>query len=116
MKPINKLSDIQKLSEFDLLNLKQAVDNAVERRAEPTVEEVELIYYDDGCEGFFFDIHDFQKCARDKNNHDLIYWIEHDLHVAGSVTLSIEKYPKESVGDQNFFGKDNPYEDDFNED
>jgi len=119
MKKIESLTDIQKLDEHELQLLKRAVDNVIEYRTQPTVEKIELYYYDDGCEGLYFDVHDFQECARHKENEldwDLIDSIEHDLQQAGSVTISKGKYLKESVGNDFFFGKDNPYEEDYNED
>jgi len=119
MKKIENLSDIQKLDADELKWLKHAVDQTIEYRAQPTVEEIELYYYDDGCEGGFFDVHDFQECARRKENEDdwdLIDSIEQDLNQAGSVTISKGKYLKESIGHEYFFGKDNPYEEDYNED
>jgi len=118
MKKIENLTDIQKLSADELNWLKRAVDNTVAQRAEPTVEEIELYYYDDGCEGCYFDIDDFQECARHKryeNDWDLIDSIERDLHQAGSVTISKGKYTKEYVGRDFFFGKDNPYEKFYND-
>ena len=111
-------SDVQRLSEDDFNYFKQCIKDEEERRTEPEFETVEAFYFDDGCEGCYFDIDDFQECARHKryeNDWDLIDSIERDLHQAGSVTISKGKYTKEYVGRDFFFGKDNPYEKFYND-
>ena len=79
MKKVENLSDIQGLSASSLSWLKNAVDSEEKRRGTPDFEVVELIRVEDGCEGFYMDVEDFQKCARDKkdeNDWDMIDFIE----------------------------------------
>ena len=118
MKKIENLSDIQSLSDREFEWLKQAIDGEEKRRGTPEFETVELIRIDDGCEGFYMDVHDFDKCARDKGecDYDLIRLIEQTVIEQGSaIEIYKEKFPKDSVGRDFFFGKDNPYEDDYND-
>ena len=113
MKKVENLSDIQGLSASSLSWLKNAVDSEEKRRGTPDFEVVELIRVEDGCEGFYMDVEDFQKCARDKkdeNYWDMIDFIEQTLYQGSNVEIYIEKFPKDSIGRDSFFGKDNPYE------
>jgi len=113
--------NIHDISEDQLDWLKRVVDNELERRNEPEYEEFDLYYVDDGCEGTFFTIDDFEECARDldtdeEERYDLIDYIVQTLFQGSSISIYPVKQPLESLQGQFFFNKDNPYEDRFDED
>ena len=112
------LTDVQKLNDHEFDYFKRIVKQEEQRRTEPEFEEVDLYYLDDGCEGNFFTIDDFEACARDKgeNDYDLIDYIVQTLEQGSDVRLYPVKQPMESMQGAFFFGKENPYEDRFDED
>lgn len=117
MKKIENQSDIQKLSEDDFTYLKRIVEQEQVRRTEPEFETIEAIYFDDGCDGWFMDVDDFQECARkkdDPNDNDLIDDIEFILYQGSDLKISKGQFTKESFYNKFFFGKENPYQDEMN--
>ena len=115
------LTDVQKLNDHEFDYFKRIVEQEQQRRTEPEFEEVDLYYLDDGCEGNFFTIEDFEECARDLNTdeeerYDLIDYIVETMEQGSDIRIYPVKQPVESLQGQFFFGKHNPYEDRFNED
>jgi hypothetical protein len=112
------LSDVQKLSQDEFNYFKEIIKQEEERRTQPEFEEIEAIFFDDGSEGWFMTIDDFQKCARNTDNHDdsdLIDVIELIIvHQSGELHITKSKFPKETFHNQMFFSKDNPYQDELN--
>lgn len=106
------LSDILKLSEDEFNWLKQTVKEEEQRRGTSEFEVVELIRIDDGCEGYFITVDDFQECARKKYSDegwDLIDTIEHTLFQGSDIHIYKDKFPIDELGNEYFFGKENPY-------
>jgi hypothetical protein len=113
-----KWSDVRKLSENNFNHFKRIFEEEEERRNEPKFELIDAIYFDDGCEGWYMTVDDFQECARKTDNHndtDLIDVIENVLNNYGELHISRGKYTKDSFHNECFFSKENPYQKELDE-
>ena len=115
-----KVEDIRKSSTEELNWLKGVIENQIELRKEmEETETVRIIFFDDGCEGSYMTLDDFQECARKKDEYDndLIDYLEADLnrYKDASITLTVGEYVTEELGNENFLGKENPYYKEDNE-
>ena len=111
------ISQIQGLSKEDFETVQSYLKYEVERRTQPEYEEVEIVRIEDGCEGFYMDINDFEECARKDDYGDLIDLIAETLFVnQGDLHFYVQNVPKEELQYGMFIGKDNPYELNKNDD
>lgn len=109
-------SDVQKLSEDEFNYFKQCIKDEEERRTEPEFETVEAFYFDDGCEGWYMTVDDFEEKAREKDEYDtdlMDVIVQTLLEHSGELHISKGKYTKESFWNQTFWGKENPYQEEL---
>lgn len=108
--------DVQKLSVYEFDHFKRIFEEEEERRNEPEFELIEAIYFDDGCEGWYMTMDDFEEKARekDKYGYDLMDIIINTLvEHYGHLTITKEKFTKESFHNVTFWGKENPYQEEL---
>ena len=108
--------DVRALSESEFNRLKSYVKEEEEQRTKPEFETVEAIYFDDGSEGWYMDAHDFEEKAReiDKYANDLMgLIIDEILNHSGNLTITKEKFTKDSFHNETFWGKENPYQEEL---
>ena len=108
--------DVRALSEWEFDNLKRFVKEEEENRTQPEFELIDAIYFADGCEGFYMSVDDFEEKAKEKDEdgHSLIDVIVSEmLEHSGELTITREKYTKESFHNTFWFGKENPYQEEL---
>ena len=111
-KPIT-WKDVHALSEWEFDHLKNCVKEEEKQRTQPEFEVIEAIYFDDGCEGFYMSVEDFKEKAREKDEYgtdlmDII--IDNIINDYGHLSITKEKYTKESFHNASLWGKENPYQ------
>ena len=114
----NKITwkDVRALSEWEFDHLKDCVKQEEEHRTQPEFELIDAIYFADGCEGWYMSVEDFEEKAREKDEYgtDLMsIIIDTVLNHYGELTITREKFTKESFHNVTFWGKENPYQDEL---